>query len=259
MSVPITLELFVGFLIMALVFVPLERWLPIHPLHAFRPGWKLDVSYYAVMCFLGHFSDALSFGALLLLRWTSGLSLDHVAAGQPGWLQFLEILLVSDFGGYWAHRSMHRFPLLWRFHKIHHSSELMDWLANVRLHPVDKVIGDCAQFIPVFCLGFGDGPLLAFTIFLGFQGFLIHSNVNLHFGPLRWLFVSPAFHHWHHSNAARDYDKNFAPYLVIFDRLFGTANFAPPRAMPEKYGLDEALPQNFWGQMFHPFRRATRV
>ncbi len=239
----------------ALVFVPLERWLPLRPQDALRRGWRTDVAYYIAGCFVGHASDGASLWAMLLIRNAAGWSPEGAVASQAGWLQFLEILIIADFLAYWFHRNLHRSPWLWRLHKVHHSSPQMDWLANVRLHPLDKLLGDCFQFIPIFWLGFGDGPLIAYTIFLGFQGFLCHANVKLDYGPLRWIIASPEFHHWHHSDSPADYDKNFSPHLVIFDLLFGTLLLPADRSLPKKYGIGEPLPEGFWAQLVHPFRR----
>jgi sterol desaturase/sphingolipid hydroxylase (fatty acid hydroxylase superfamily) len=254
MSAPIALELFAGFLMFAVVFAPLERLFPMRRQPALRRGWGLDVAYYALGCFVGHGSDALCVGALLLIRQGSGLNFGHLAAGQPGWLQFIEIVLLADFLAYWFHRALHTHPLLWRLHRVHHTSEHMDWLANVRLHPVDKVLGDCFQFIPIFLLGFGNGPMLAYTIFLGFQGFLNHSNVRLNFGPLRWLIANPEFHHWHHCNDEAYLNRNFAPHLVIWDRLCGTAYIPPHPAEPMSYGIPEQIPERLLSQLVSPFR-----
>jgi sterol desaturase/sphingolipid hydroxylase (fatty acid hydroxylase superfamily) len=258
MSAPLSLQIFIGFFMFALVFMPLEHRFPQKGGGTFRAGWLIDVTYYVVGCFVGRVTDALSVGGMLLIRHAAGWKSAHMAAAQPGWLQFFEILLLADFLAYLFHRALHRNPYLWQLHKIHHSSERMDWLANVRLHPLDKVLGDCFQFIPIFLLGFGDGPMLAYTIFLGFQGFLNHSNVKLDYGPLRWVIASPQFHHWHHCNHPEAYDKNFSPHLVIFDLLFGTANIAPPRVLPDVYGVPETVPQGFLGQMVFPFRGGKR-
>jgi sterol desaturase/sphingolipid hydroxylase (fatty acid hydroxylase superfamily) len=182
-----------------------------------------------------------------------------MVADQPGWVQFLEILVLADFLAYLYHRAIHKYAWLWRLHTIHHSSQRMDWLANVRLHPVDKILGDCFQFIPIFCLGFSGTPVLAYTIFLGFQGFFNHSNIKVDFGPLRWIIASPEFHHWHHCDDAKAHNKNFAPHLVIFDRLFGTAYFPPDRAMPANYGIPEPVPKEFWRQMIAPFGHSELI
>lgn len=257
MSAPVSLQIVFGFLLFALVFVPLERWFPRRQQRVFRLGWKTDVAYYVLGCFVGKFSDALSLGALLLIRQGTGLdSSSGLANGQPALLQFLEILVVADFLAYWYHRSIHKIGCLWRLHRIHHNSSRLDWLANVRLHPVDKVLGDCAQFIPIFCLGFSEGPLLAYTIFLGFQGFLNHSNIKVNFGPLRWIIASPEFHHWHHCNDPAAYNRNFAPHLVIFDLLFGTAHLPADRSLPASYGIPEPLPAGIWQQMLSPLQRS---
>jgi sterol desaturase/sphingolipid hydroxylase (fatty acid hydroxylase superfamily) len=256
MSTPISLQIFLGFMMFALVFVPLERCLPLRHQRVLRAGWITDVIYYVVGCFVGRLSDAISFGAMFLILQATELDSQGLAATQPGWLQFLEILIIADFLAYWYHRFIHSCSWLWGLHKIHHSSKRLDWLANVRLHPVDKIFGDCAQFIPIFLIGFSDGPLLAYTIFLGFQGFLNHSNINIKFGFLRWIFVTPEFHHWHHCDHPASYNRNFAPHLVVCDLLFGTAYFPPDRSMPKQYGIAEPVPGGFWRQFVEPLRWA---
>ncbi|HBZ70163.1 MAG TPA: hypothetical protein DEP35_10680 [Deltaproteobacteria bacterium] len=256
----------IGLLMFALVFVPLERLVALRQQPVFRPGWTTDVIYYVAGCFVGKFSDAMSFGAMLLIRQLGGLDSSSIVATQPAWVQFLELVIVADFLAYLLHRALHQYAWLWRFHRVHHSSRRMDWLANVRLHPVDKILGDCFQFIPIFCLGFASAPLLAYTIVLGFQGFLNHSNTRISFGFLRWIVASPQFHHWHHCDDSEAYpeayNKNFAPHFVIFDRLFGTIYLPRDRSMPERYGAPESVPAGFWQQMIYPFRSpdwASRV
>ncbi|HZH85175.1 MAG TPA: sterol desaturase family protein [Phototrophicaceae bacterium] len=257
MSAPVSWEVFFGFFIFALVFAPLERRFPIRRQRAFRAGWTTDVIYYVVGCFVGHLSDATSLGIMLIIRKQIGMNSSGVASTQPGWVQFLEILLIADFLAYLYHRALHRNAYLWRLHRVHHSPQQMDWLANVRLHPLDKLGGDCFQFIPIFFLGFADAPLLTYTIFLGFQGFLNHSNIRLNFGPLRWVIASPQFHHWHHCDDPKAHNKNFAPHLVIFDLLFGTAYLPPDASMPDKYGIPDPVPEGFWPQMIYPLQRVA--
>ncbi|TFW29564.1 sterol desaturase family protein [Massilia horti] len=217
MSAPVSLEIVLGFAMFALVFVTLERFFPFRQQRVLRPGWMTDVLYYLVGCFVGHFSDAITAGTILLFGWALGFQSGGFAGQQPEWLQFIELVLIADFLAYCYHRACHKTPWLWRLHKVHHMSTRMDWLANVRLHPLDKILGDCFQFIPIFSLGFAHTPLLAYTIMLGFQGFLNHSNIKVEYGPLRWIIASPTFHHWHHCCDREAYDKNFAPHLVIFD------------------------------------------
>lgn len=257
-STPVYLQIIIGFVLFAAIFVTLEHKRPIRRQRILRRGWSTDVKYFIAGCLAGQFSGAASLTIIVLIGQTTGLRFPQLASHQPGWLQFLEILLLFDFLGYVFHRAMHKTAWLWRFHRIHHSSQEMDWLVNVRVHPVDKVLSDCFQIIPTLCLGFSPMPLLAFTIVLGVQGFLIHSNLKLNYGPLRWIVASPQFHHWHHSNDLKAYDKNFAPHLVIFDLLFGTARLPPSNAMPTSYGVTDEVPEGFLPQLIHPFRRRHR-
>jgi len=256
MSAPVSVQIIFGFLIFALVFIPLERCFPRRRQRMLRPGWATDVFYFAIGCWAGKYGDAISVGAMLFIRGELGLNSERLAASQPWWLQLLEILLISDFLGYWFHRLLHRYAWPWRLHSIHHCSVRMDWLVNVRVHPLDKMAGDCFQFIPILCLGFSDGPILAYTIiFLGFQNFLNHSNVRLDFGPLRWIIASPQFHHWHHCNDPKAYNKNFGQHLLLWDLVFGTAYLPADTSLPKSYGIPERMPETFLGQTLHPFRR----
>lgn len=89
--------------------------------------------------------------------------------------------------------------------------------------------------------------------FLFFCVILLHSNVNWDFGPLRWVFVSPLYHRWHHTTEAEGLDKNFAGTFPIWDVLFGTAHF--PRREPTRFGVNhEAPPETLPGQLVYPFR-----
>ena len=258
MSAPVSLQILVGFALFLCVFVPLERLFPERRQRAFRNGWSTDVAYYVAGCFVGKVSDASSMAIMMLIRRATGMNLGTTIASQPAWVQFFEILILADFLAYWFHRFLHRNAYLWRLHRVHHSSQAMDRLANVHLHPVDKMMGDCFQFILIFLLGFADTPLLAYTIFLGFQGFLNHSNVRLDCGPLRWIIASPEFHHWHHCINPHAHDRNFSPHLVIFDRLFGTLYFLGDRSMPREYGVPEKIPDGFWLQLSSPLRSLAR-
>lgn len=75
-----------GFPMFALVSAPLERWIPLRRQSPLRPGWSMDVGYYALGCFVGRLSDAASMGAMLLIRDASRLNPECIVANQPAWL-----------------------------------------------------------------------------------------------------------------------------------------------------------------------------
>ena len=239
-------------LISALIFIPLERLLTLRPQKIFRRGIVNDLVYATIVA--AAVDLLLGMTALPFISAVASLmpvSVTQAVGGQPLWLQVLEIIVLTDFGVYLVHRAFHTVPFLWRFHSIHHSVAEMDWLAGFHNHPFEAVVTKALTLIPVFVAGFSiEAISLYFLIFTG-QNLLIHSNVRLDFGPLKWLIVSPQFHHWHHADERAAYDKNFAGQIALFDVLFGT--YRVPSSTPAKYGVDDPIPANFFGQLGYPF------
>ena len=90
-------------------------------------------------------------------------------------------------------------------------------------------------------------------MFVSFQAVLIHANVRVRFGPLRYLLVTPEYHHWHHSAEIQAVDRNFAVHVPAIDRVFGTA-YLPDR-WPAKYGIKgDPVPKGWLPQLIWPFR-----
>src|SRR5215211_7239263 len=143
-----------SFLLLALVFRPLEWAFPAKPgQRFFRPAWFLDLCF-----FLGQYLlwSALVLWALTHFRtwldeYVPSAFRSRVAA-QPWWLQVMEVIVLSDFFVYWAHRLQHRVGFLWRFHAVHHSAEQLDWLAAHREHPIDTIYTMGLINLPVFVL-----------------------------------------------------------------------------------------------------------
>ena len=125
----------------------------------------------------------------------------------------VEAFLLAEVVQYWAHRAAHTVPVLWRFHKVHHSITELDWLAAARLHPIDQAFIRSCVVIPLFVLGFTSGTFGALLVLFTFQALFIHANVRFTFGPLRYVFATPEFHHWHHADDPRAYNSNFAGEL----------------------------------------------
>ena len=249
--------LLVGFL----VFVPLEYLFSLRTKQTtFRPGFANDVSFAlvnAVLVKLGLIATV--FAAMLLFDRIVPTSLREAVASQPVWLQVIEIIVIADIGFYFAHRAFHHWPLLWRFHAIHHSSEQLDWAATFKVHPVDQALTKSASFIPVFALGYSPDAIVIFGAIFYFHGLLLHSNTRIDLGPLRWVIASPQFHHWHHAEEKAAHDMNFAGQLPVIDALFGTL-LLPGKDMPKSYGIEEETPRWLVPQLLYPFvRRANAI
>lgn len=217
-----------------------------------RPDWWLDLCF-----FLGQY--LLWSGAVLWVLNRFGDGMDRVVpgafraavAGQPWWLQALEVILLSDFFVYWGHRIQHRVPFLWRFHSVHHSAEHLDWLAAHREHPLDTIYTMSLINLPAFALGFPLETLAGLIAFRGIWAIYIHTNVRLPIGPLRWFIGAPELHHWHHD---KDRDAgNYANISPLMDIVFGT--YRCPDHEPDSFGVKEEFPRSYLGQMLHPFRR----
>jgi sterol desaturase/sphingolipid hydroxylase (fatty acid hydroxylase superfamily) len=175
---------------------------------------------------------------------------------QPLGLQLAEAFLVASFGGYFGHRAAHQVPLLWRFHKVHHSLSDMDWLASGHLHPIDTIWTRSCTVIPLFALGFSKvsfGGIVAVTTL---WAIFIHANVRFTFGPLRYALATPEFHHWHHANAPDAYNSNFAGDFPWIDALFGTLHL-PKGRRPASYGIDEVQPDGYLRQLAWPFHKSV--
>lgn len=244
-------------LLLAVVFVPLERIFPRRPEQGvFRPGWTTDTLHFFVSHLLVQLTTLLTvMPAEVLVRAAGGSWLPSLVRAQPVVLQWVEIVLVADLTQYAVHRLFHTLPVLWRFHAIHHSSVQLDWLAGSRLHLVDVLVTRSCTLVPLVLLGFAPAALYAYVVFVSFHAVLIHANLR---GGGRWierLVVLPRFHHWHHGAAPEAVDKNFAVHLPWIDRVFGTYHL-PDGRWPEIYGIaGDPVPPGYAAQLVVPFRR----
>lgn len=239
-------------LFLALVFVPMEKIFPANPdQKVFRKNWFVDLCYFLGQYLLWGFlvTWTLSYFSF----WLNDLvpqSFRQKIGAQAWWLQALEVVLLSDLIIYWGHRLQHRVGFLWRFHKVHHSTEHMDWLAAHREHPLDSIYTVGLINLPAFVLGFPLETLAGLIAFRGIWAIYIHSNVRLPLKSLRMLIGSPELHHWHH-DLSRD-AGNYANISPLMDLLFGT--YICPDHEPEKFGIQETFPENYLAQLVHPLR-----
>ena len=224
----------------------------------FRRGFRTDCVYWLWTPIVTRAITPLAIGLFALpLVFFFGLHYQTLSQGhgilsrQPLWLQALEIFVVGDFFGYWQHRLFHQ-ARLWPFHAVHHSSTELDWLSSVRLHPVNDIGSKLIQAVPLVALGFNLTTVALYAPITTFYAIMVHANLSWDLGPFRAVFVSPAFHRWHHTKADEGLDKNFAGAFPMWDILFGT--YYMPRRQPTVFGIDDPMPTGFIGQMIQPFR-----
>ena len=257
---------FNGLILVAAVFIPFEKLFSIRPQKILRFQWKSDVVYYFLSRLISDFVLTIPFSFIILL--CSFVPLDSTQAffgGLPFAMKFALGLLIGEFGAYWGHRFLHEVPVLWKFHAIHHAAEEMDWLVNIRVHPVETIMLKTFQFVPLFALGLvsigsdSSSLLLVLIPLVGaLWGYFIHSNIRWRFGFLEWVITTPVFHHWHHTNdSPRLYNKNYAFVLPIYDYIFGSIHL-PKKDFSKTFGIKEKVPTTFLGQLMYPFESSNK-
>jgi sterol desaturase/sphingolipid hydroxylase (fatty acid hydroxylase superfamily) len=242
--------------LLAVVFVPLERLWKAREQPVLRERWLTDLAFLAGQSLV--WSAVVGSAVLLLaapLQWSALDGLRATWARQPWALQALEVLLLGDLVVYWAHRASHRVPLLWRFHRVHHTAEHLDWLAAYREHPVDGIYTQLLLNAPALLLGFPLGTIAGMAVFRGMWGVFIHSNVRMPLGPLKYLVGAPSLHHWHHDRHSGG-DCNYANLMPLMDVLFGT--YREPPHEPPSYGVNERTAKSYLGLLLEAFTPQAR-
>ena len=243
-------------LVLALIFVPLERALPRRrQQQVFRPQWTTDGIHFLLSHLL---VQAFSWASLFPSRILRDALLPGRELALLGSLplpaQFLAVLILADFTQYWIHRAFHRVPFLWRVHAVHHSSTTMDWLAGSRMHPLDALATRAGVMTVLVLAGASPAAVALYLAFVSFHAVFIHANFGASLKQLEPLLATPRFHHFHHADEAEAIDKNFAVHLPVLDRVFRT-HFLPEARWPQGYGLsDGAMPGTYLAQILDPFR-----
>jgi sterol desaturase/sphingolipid hydroxylase (fatty acid hydroxylase superfamily) len=220
----------------------------------FRPEWQTDLNHFMVNhMVVGFILLATNLLVHRLFGWAATDGIQAWVHDLPFWAAVLLILLVADLVQYWTHRAYHEVPLLWRLHAVHHSARSMDWLAGSRQHILEVLITRTLVLAPIFVLGFSKEVIDTYIVIVGFQAVFNHANVSVRLGPLRYIIVTPNFHHWHHSQDQEALDRNYAAHFAFLDYLFGTA-VKSTKVWPERYGvLGDYVPDGFFKQLKFPF------
>jgi sterol desaturase/sphingolipid hydroxylase (fatty acid hydroxylase superfamily) len=198
--------------------------------------------------------------AALTLRPTGLLA----RLGWPMWLDIVVGIVVLDFSvGYASHRTMHAWPAMWRFHRVHHSDAFVDVTTTYRTHPVETGWRFLFAIVPVWLLGIPAQAVIIQRLLQAINGVIEHGNIRL-WPPLdrvlSLVWVTPNVHKIHHSRKVSETNSNYANLLTIYDRLLGT--YTPSaRAESVVYGLDNAEAMSTAscpGLVTMPFQRSAR-
>lgn len=171
-------------------------------------------------------------------------------------LRFVLFVLAADLIKYWMHRAMHQVPLLWRFHRAHHSDRHLNASTNLREQWAGTIYGDAVFAIisaPLF--GVLSLPIPLTAAYVAY-GFFAHANLRLPLGWLTPILVGPQYHRIHHSRMPQHFNVNYASFFPLFDILFGTY-YAPARDEFPPTGLAGEQHDSLWRIQLLPFHAAT--
>jgi sterol desaturase/sphingolipid hydroxylase (fatty acid hydroxylase superfamily) len=173
------------------------------------------------------------------LSLANGVGLLHrFAIPEP--LSLLGAVLALDAFTYWWHRANHRIPVLWRFHRMHHSDPRMDVSTATRFHLGEIAISSAMRLPLIALVGISIQGILLYDFLLLLATQFHHANLGLPAKldrALRYAIVSPNMHKVHHSSHRVETDSNYASVLSIWDRVFGTY-----RERRDYHGIHYGLP-----------------
>lgn len=262
-EVPWYTNYFYGLILISVVIWGLEIVFPWRKEQSiFRKDFWLDGFYMFFNFFI--FSIAISgfYKVLEVLFSDISITAKSLAiidpSGWPIWLQLLVFFIVLDFVQWFTHTLLHKFPLLWRFHKVHHSVKEMGFAAHLRYHWMENVLYKPLKTFGIMILG-GFEPEQAYIVhFIAIViGHFNHSNIKITWGPLKYIINNPVMHLYHHAYVLPEgkYGVNFGISLSLWDYLFKT-NYIPEDSGQITLGFegDENFPKDFIGQNTYGFR-----
>ena len=156
--------------------------------------------------------------------------------GLFAWLEFSPTvnlvlsLLILDLAIWAQHWLFHRYPPLWRLHRMHHTDTDFDATTAVRFHPFEAVLSLLIKSALIVALGVAPVAYLIFEILLSSTSLFNHGNFRIPLRVdryLRWFVVTPDMHRVHHSVEVDELNSNFGFNLPWWDRLFGTYRAQP--------------------------------
>ena len=160
---------------------------------------------------------------------SNGLGL-FPALGIPPFVAGIASFVILDFAVWLEHVASHKFPVLWRIHRMHHADNGFDVTTALRFHPIEIVLSMFWKAGIIIALGAPVASVLVFEIVLNGTAMFNHSNINLPQPVDRWLrrvIVTPDMHRVHHSSTPRETNSNYGFNFPFWDRLFRTYNAQP--------------------------------
>lgn len=169
-----------------------------------------------------------------LVYWTNANVLVTILIG----------VLALDFSSWLVHLVMHKVPLLWRFHLIHHSDTNVDVTTGLRHHPGDSLLRGLFFLLLILISGAPMYSVMIYQTLVVLATAFTHANIRLPVKldkALSYILISPNMHKVHHHWKQPYTDSNYGAVFSIWDRLLGT--FMNLDIKEVRYGLDRYYPE----------------
>jgi sterol desaturase/sphingolipid hydroxylase (fatty acid hydroxylase superfamily) len=159
-------------------------------------------------------------------RWAGREGIGILNWAELGaWTAVPASVVVLDLVSYGWHRATHRVPVLWRFHRVHHSDPTFTASTGVRFHPGELLLSLPLRLAAVVVLGAPAVAVLTFEVVFTVANLVEHGDIDLPASVERALgrvLITPALHRRHHTRVGPERDTNFGTILSIWDRAFRT-------------------------------------
>lgn len=266
-EVPWYTNYFWGLIVISLIVWSLEIVFPWRKEQSiFRKDFWLDGFYMFFNFFV--FSIVISgfYSMINVLFESSGATAQSLAivnlSSLPMWAQLLIFFIVLDFVQWLTHVLLHKYPFLWKFHKVHHSVKEMGFAAHLRYHWMENVLYKPLKTFGVMILG-GLEPQQAYIVhFIAISiGHFNHANIKITWGVFKYLFNNPVMHLYHHAYHLPEGKKgvNFGISLSLWDYIFKT-NYIPEDSGTIEIGFkgEEEFPKTFLQQFVYGFKKEQK-
>lgn len=260
-------------------------------LEILKNQWPQLAFFYGLLVFLGSLEARIpqsklppirkrrwvtNFGLPLLSNWilgllpVSGLAASLWASQKgfgllnqvtcPAFVALGLTFAARSLASWLLHIFMHKAPVLWRIHRIHHLDTVMDISTTSRFHPLEFLLSFLVLVATVALLGLPTWALMAYEPLETVVRLFSHANIRLPEkwdGVIRLLFSTPGFHRIHHSLNRSEADSNYGVIFSFWDRLFGTFVSPEGKDLAEMglgiEGNENARVQSFWWLLKNPF------
>ena len=254
---------FWGLIIISLVVWLLEIIFPWRKNQSFiRKDFWMDGFYMFFNFFIFSILISGDYKALGLLFNEIGITTKSLAvfntSNWPIGLQLVVFFVILDFVQWLTHVLLHKYEVLWRFHKVHHSVKEMGFAAHLRYHWMENILYKPLKTLGVMVLG-GFEPEQAYIVhFIAIIiGHLNHANIRITWGPFKYILNNSVMHLYHHMKVLPENKPkgiNFGISLSIWDFLFKTS-YVPDDNGEIELGFlnEENFPKGFFSQLFTGF------